>query len=158
MARDGSLSGSGDASPAEASPDAISPFLRNLLVFGRALRSAGIEASLEQVLAFARALAWVDIGSREQVFHAARALLVSRREDLRLFGIVFNRFWLGIAEPPAKRRLPLAPRADLSPRPAVSGELSGAARRGPRTPGSRWPTAPRPTAPRRCCGGATSRA
>ena len=71
--------------------------------------------SLEQTLGFARALEWVDIGSREQVFHAARALLVSRREDLRLFGVVFDRFWLGIAEPPAERQLPLAPRDDLSP-------------------------------------------
>jgi uncharacterized protein with von Willebrand factor type A (vWA) domain len=89
------------------------PFLRNLLLFGRALRSAGIEVSLEQILSFARALDWLDIGSREQVFHAARSLLVSRREDLRLFALVFNRFWLGIAEPRAAQRLPLAPRRDL---------------------------------------------
>ncbi len=93
---------------------AVSPFLRNLLLFGRALRSAGLEVSLEQVLGFARALEWVDIGSREQVFHAARALLVSRREDLRLFGIVFDRFWLGVAEPPAQQTVPPAPRFDLS--------------------------------------------
>jgi uncharacterized protein with von Willebrand factor type A (vWA) domain len=90
-----------------------SRFLRNLLLFGRALRGAGLEVSLEQVLSFARALDWVDIGRRQQVFDAARALLVSRREDLRVFAIVFDRFWLGISEPPADQRLPLAPRHDL---------------------------------------------
>ena len=91
----------------------VSPFLRNLLLFGRALRGAGLEVSLEQILAFAGALDWLEIGSREQVFHAARALLVSRREDLRLFAVVFDRFWLGISEPLADQRLPLAPRHDL---------------------------------------------
>ena len=92
---------------------AVSPFLRNLLLFGHALRGAGVEVSLEQILGFARALDWVDIGSRRQVFDAARALLVSRREDLRLFAVVFDRYWLGISEPLADQKLPLAPRHDL---------------------------------------------
>lgn len=69
--------------------------------------------SLEQTLSFARALDWVEIGSREQVFHAARSLLVSRREDLHLFAVIFDRFWLGVTEPPAAQHLPLAPRHDL---------------------------------------------
>ena len=151
MPGDGPKPGPGDPSPgdtglADASPGAVSPFLRNLLLFGRALRSAGLEVSLEQILGFARALEWIDIGSRKQVFHAARALLVSRCEDLRLFGIVFDRFWLGIAEPPA----------DRSKRGAGSGSATWPAPRGPRTPASRWPTARRRTAPRRSCGGATS--
>ena len=90
-----------------------SSFLPNLLLFGRALRSAGLRVSLEQILSFARALDWLDIGDRRQVVHAARALLVSRREDLAVFDLVFNRFWLGIDEPPARTDLPLAPRSDL---------------------------------------------
>ena len=51
---------------------ADSAFLRNLLLFGRSLRSAGLEVSLEQILGFARALDWIDIGSRRQVFDAVR--------------------------------------------------------------------------------------
>jgi hypothetical protein len=69
--------------------------------------------SLEQILSFARALDWVEIGSRDQVFCAARALLVSRREDLGLFALVFDRFWLGVFEPAVDQRLPLSPRHDL---------------------------------------------
>ena len=95
---------------------ADSALLRNLLLFGRSLRSAGIEVSLAQILSFARALDWVEIGSREQVFHAARSLLVSRREDLAVFRVVFDRFWLGVSEPASAPSLPLAPREDLYPR------------------------------------------
>ncbi len=85
-----------------------------VLLFGRALREAGIATSLEQTLSFARSLDHVDIGDREQVFHAARSFLVGRREDLELFESVFRRFWLGIEEEEAaSRKLPLAPRADL---------------------------------------------
>jgi uncharacterized protein with von Willebrand factor type A (vWA) domain len=94
----------------------VSPFLRNLLLFGRALRGAGLEVSLDQILSFARALDWVEIGSREQVFHAARSLLVSRREDQEVFRVVFDRFWLGVAEPRTVPPLPLAPREGLQAR------------------------------------------
>ncbi len=90
----------------------MSSFLDNLLLFGRALRRAGLKVSLEQILSFARALDWVDIGDREQVFHAARSFLVSRREDLKVFEAVFERFWLGAAEEPRPRRAPVAPRHD----------------------------------------------
>lgn len=42
---------------------------------------------------FDRALALIDIGRRDQVYHAARGLLLNRRENLRLFDLIFNRFW-----------------------------------------------------------------
>ena len=90
----------------------MSRLLDNLVLFVRALRRAGLKVSLEQNLGFVQALDWVDVGDRDQVFHAARALLVSRREDLELFRTVFDHFWLGIAEPSAGRTLPFAPRFD----------------------------------------------
>jgi uncharacterized protein len=87
-------------------------FLGNCLLFTRALRLAGLPIGLDQALAFARALEWIEIGSREQVYHTARALLVSRHEHLRLFDTIFNRFWRRLS--PAERRrqqtMPRAPR------------------------------------------------
>ncbi len=71
----------------------LAPLLENVLVFGRALRRAGLPVSPAESLGFAHALEWVDLGSREQVFHAARALFVHRREDLELFAALFDRFW-----------------------------------------------------------------
>jgi uncharacterized protein len=84
-------------------------FLGNCLLFTRALRWAGIPIGLDQVLAFVRALEWIDLGSRDQVYHTARSLLVSRYEHLRLFDAIFNRFWRPLAE--AERRQQKMPRA-----------------------------------------------
>jgi uncharacterized protein with von Willebrand factor type A (vWA) domain len=87
-------------------------FLSNCLLFARALRQAGIPVGLDQALAFARALEWIDLGSRDEVYHTARSLLISRYEHLRLFDAIFNRFW----RPPGKAALrqqqtmPRAPR------------------------------------------------
>jgi len=89
-----------------------SPILRNMLLFGRVLRRAGIPVSPEQGRSFARALEWVDLGSRDQVFHTARSLLVHRQEDLALFEVIFNRFWHQPGETgvPSGMKAPRAPR------------------------------------------------
>jgi uncharacterized protein with von Willebrand factor type A (vWA) domain len=52
---------------------------------------------------FTRALTLVKIGEREQVYHAARCILVNRYEHLRLFETLFNLFWKA---PVAAPRLP----------------------------------------------------
>ncbi len=72
--------------------------LDNVVLFGRLLRQAGLPLSPDQTRAFARALDWIDVGSREQVFHAARSLLVTRKEDLGLFAVVFELFWRAQSE------------------------------------------------------------
>lgn len=57
------------------------------------LRQVGIPISLGQKMEFAEALEMVDVRSREQVYYAARCLLLNRYENLRLFDTIFNRFW-----------------------------------------------------------------
>ncbi len=91
-----------------------SPLLDNVLLFGRILRQAGLPVSLSQTLSFARALRWVDLGNRDQVFHTARSLLVTRCEDLRLFESIFNRFWTRQTggRPSVPKKAPTAPRHD----------------------------------------------
>src|SRR5262249_704664 len=49
--------------------------------------------STDQVMDYIRALTLVKIGSREQVYFAARCILVSRHEHLALFDTIFNAFW-----------------------------------------------------------------
>jgi uncharacterized protein with von Willebrand factor type A (vWA) domain len=87
-------------------------FLENILLFGRTLRRAGLPISPEQSRDLARALTLIDIGRREQVFHAARCLLVTRQEHLRLFETIFNRFWGARQDSrrPAGQKAPIAPR------------------------------------------------
>ena len=87
-------------------------FLSNCLLFVRALRQAGLPIGLDQALAFAQALEWIDLGVREQVYHTGRSLLVSRYEHLRLFDAIFNRFWRAptTSERRQQQKMPRAPR------------------------------------------------
>ncbi len=87
------------------------PFLENILLFPRILRRAGLPISPEQSLDFAQALTLVEVGDREQVYHAARSLLVTRREHLDLFTLLFNRFWRTLnSHTPSRQTMPRAPR------------------------------------------------
>lgn len=61
---------------------------------------------------FTQALEYLDIRSRDQVYYAARGLLITRYEHLRLFDILFNRFWRmhsGYSQS-AGQKAPIAPR------------------------------------------------
>jgi len=87
----------------DAAPDVVG--------FVRALRAAGLPVGVGQAEAFAQALAWVDPLDRRDVYLAARATLVFRREDLAVFDELFAKFFGG---PSAARAqpTPLAPRHD----------------------------------------------
>jgi uncharacterized protein len=67
--------------------------LRNLLAFGRLLRRLGIEVHPGRMLDVAEALQHMDIRVRDEVYHACRALLVHRYEDLAIFDRAFDAFW-----------------------------------------------------------------
>jgi uncharacterized protein with von Willebrand factor type A (vWA) domain len=85
-------------------------FVKNMLSLIHILRRAGLPVSSDQAMDFMRALTLVNIGRRDQVYHAARCLLVSRHEHLRLFETIFNAFWN--AQPDQKDSIPQkAPRA-----------------------------------------------
>ncbi|MCB0195956.1 MAG: VWA domain-containing protein [Anaerolineae bacterium] len=94
-------------------------FLDNVLLFLNMLRRAGIPVSTDQAIDFARALEMIDIGRREQLYYAARGLLLNRYENMRLFDTIFNRFWRVPAASSGGRRqkAPIAPRHQ--PKPAT---------------------------------------
>ncbi len=87
-------------------------FLENTLLFTRTLRQVGLPVSPEQSMEFVRALALVDISNRDQVYHTARCLLVTCHEHIRLFDIIFNRFWRRPPDATSTHRqtMPRAPR------------------------------------------------
>ena len=93
-------------------------FLTNLLLFTRLLHQAGLPVSPEQSRDFAQALSLVNVGSREQVYHTARSLLVTRKEHLDLFTVIFNRFWRthGGNQLPQGQKAPVAPRHNRPPK------------------------------------------
>jgi uncharacterized protein len=102
-----------------------------LVRFARRLRHAGLLVGVEQIEAFARAFEWLDPLSLSDVYHAARATLVTRHEDLPAFDAVFQSFWLGArAARSAGVPAPRAPRHDRgSAPPALAMLLAERARR-----------------------------
>ena len=83
-----------------------------LLRFGRLLRVMGVETSLRQMLELVDALEYVSIADRLDFYCAARALLVTRREDLLVFDQAFAIFWStresALAHPPGLDKEPAA--------------------------------------------------
>lgn len=90
--------------------------LDNILSFVAMMRTSGISVSTEQTMNLMQALTWIDIGEREQVYYAARDLLINRYEHLRLFDVLFNRFWrnqaMAVSSNSGTQKTPHAPRHD----------------------------------------------
>jgi uncharacterized protein with von Willebrand factor type A (vWA) domain len=75
-------------------PNAGRPaLLDNVVVFGRLLRRLGIDADAGRLIDAAAALPAIDIGSRDEVHHALRTLLVQRHEQFATFDLAFAAFW-----------------------------------------------------------------
>jgi uncharacterized protein with von Willebrand factor type A (vWA) domain len=68
-------------------------FLRNAVLFTRALRSAGVPTDVRGALDFARALTLIEIGDRTQVHAAGSTLFCRGRADLPTYDAVFDQFW-----------------------------------------------------------------
>ena len=106
----------------------------NLLAFGRRLRAAGLPIGSGQILSLVEAVAAVDVRRRHDVYHAARATLVTRPEQIPVFDAEFARFWrrLTAAEPapleafvaddaPAQLSLPEVSRKRKQTDPSAAG-------------------------------------
>ncbi len=73
----------------------------NLVLFGRLLRTLGLDVDSGRMVDLIQALAWVEIGDRAEFYFTLRGLLVRRKEDLELFEQAFKLFW---QKPAAARR------------------------------------------------------
>lgn len=72
--------------------------LHNLLLFGRLCRGLGMDVNQERMMDAARALEYVGLANRRDVYHALRAIIVTRQRDLELFEQAFREFWRRPAE------------------------------------------------------------
>ena len=97
----------------------MSGVLGALIRFGQLLRDRGLQVHGGRLLDVVEALQHVNVGSRAEVYHACRALLVHRREDLAVFDRAFGAFWADHGE-----RLP---RGATTPDEPPSGDAGEAA-------------------------------
>lgn len=80
----------------------------------RALRERGVAATPAESIDAARALGHVDLGDRDEVRLALRAVLVNRREDFDAFDEAFRAVWTVTGGIPSPIPLP-GPRRELLP-------------------------------------------
>jgi uncharacterized protein len=86
--------------------------IADVVGFGRALRAAGLMVGIGQLETFACALELIPRLCRRDVYLAARATLVSRRDDLAVFEDTFAHWFDAGARTAAARKMPTAPRHD----------------------------------------------
>jgi uncharacterized protein with von Willebrand factor type A (vWA) domain len=71
----------------------VPPVLDNLVVFGRLLRSLGLEVDPGRLIDVANALSLVRLSARDDVYHTCRTLLVSHASEIPIFDRAFNAFF-----------------------------------------------------------------
>lgn len=103
----------------------VPSILHNVLVFGRLLRRRGIDVPVGSMLDVVQALAHVNIGVREQVFHTCRSLLVHRHEDLMTFDRAFDEYWNLRVAPAPEASSPHHPGREVLSNITADGDLEG---------------------------------
>jgi uncharacterized protein with von Willebrand factor type A (vWA) domain len=73
--------------------DPSGTLLDNLVLFGRLLRSLGMNVNPGRVIDLVQALEYVDIGRRSDFYFTTRSLMVQKKEHLPLFDRAFDLFW-----------------------------------------------------------------
>ena len=68
-------------------------FAQRALAFARLLRRAGVKTTTGQAMDFVRAIEHIDISRRDEFREAARACLVTHKDDLPVFDRLFDLYW-----------------------------------------------------------------
>jgi len=68
-------------------------FAQRALAFARLLRRAGVKTTTGQAMDFVRAIEHIDISRREEFREAARACLVTHKDDMPVFDRLFDLYW-----------------------------------------------------------------
>jgi uncharacterized protein with von Willebrand factor type A (vWA) domain len=75
---------------AAAASDAL---VSRVIQFAQLVRSHGIAVTSGRIIDAQRSLFHIDVGRRDDFYHALRANLIARPEDIPRFDAVFNSFW-----------------------------------------------------------------
>jgi uncharacterized protein with von Willebrand factor type A (vWA) domain len=70
-----------------------SPFLHNLLLFGRLLRGLGMDVNPGRMIDLVSVLDLISLNRKDDVHGTMRSLLVHKREEFALFDAAFEAFW-----------------------------------------------------------------
>jgi uncharacterized protein len=117
-----------------------SPFLHNLLLFGRLLRGLGMDVNPGRMIDLVSVLDLISLQRKDDVHGAMRSLLVHKREEFALFDAAFEAFWRdGLGEwkdvdlDAFNRKPPRAKRPRTAPPPLNEGDAEDNASNNPST-------------------------
>lgn len=77
----------------EGTPYEGGKLLHNLLLFGRLCHELGMSVTPNVMIEVARALEYINLGRRQDVYDTLRAMIVTRQRDLKTFDEAFRLFW-----------------------------------------------------------------
>ena len=77
----------------DGSPYEGGKLLHNLLLFGRLCKMLGINVTPNGMIEVARALEFIELGRKQDVYDTLSIMMVTRQRDLALFDEAFNLFW-----------------------------------------------------------------
>ncbi len=86
--------------------------LHNLVLFGRLLRQLGLDINPGRMIDLVQALDYIEIGRKNDFYHANRCHFVHHKDDIPLFDLAFELFWRKPADDFFDVELP----ANMSPR------------------------------------------
>ena len=78
--------------------DSSGNLLHNLLLFGRLLRELGLEVTPDRMISLVEALDYIEIGHRQDFYHAVRCNLIYHESDITIFDKAFDLFWRRIGD------------------------------------------------------------
>lgn len=99
-----------------AYPEVSGYLLHNILLFGRLLHGLGLDVNPSRMITLIQALEYIEIGRKEDFYHATRCLLVHDYEDIDLFDQAFDLFW----RRPEERKLAFTLVRSKGPKPSSS--------------------------------------
>jgi uncharacterized protein with von Willebrand factor type A (vWA) domain len=83
-----------------------------VLQFAQLVRSHGIPVTSGRLIDAQRSLQYIDLGRRDDFYHALRANLIARPDDIAPFDALFDRFWSVTADSEPESREPPRPEAE----------------------------------------------
>jgi uncharacterized protein with von Willebrand factor type A (vWA) domain len=98
-------------------PSSSGHFLHNLVLFGRLLRQLGLDVNPGRMIDLVQALDYIEIGRKNDFYHAIRCHFVHHKDDIPLFDLAFELFWRKPADAFFDVDLPanMSPRAPKEP-------------------------------------------
>ena len=86
--------------------------IERVVHFSQLVRAHGIPVTSGRIIDAQRSMRYIDLGRRDDFYHALRANLIASRDDIPAFDKLFDRFWSVTAAPETETEEPTGPQVE----------------------------------------------